>query len=70
MENPKINGILLVKGGLEDTHYASYNKYVRSLMDIRKTQVAQQEEEAKLAEIRAQKLKYEEDDSDLLAMGI
>lgn len=48
----------------------SFQKYVTSLLDIRAKQVAEQEEEARLAEIRAQKLRYEDDDSDLLAMGI
>ena len=34
-DNPKVNGILLVQGGKENTHYAAYNRYIKELESLR-----------------------------------
>jgi hypothetical protein len=34
-DNPKINAILLVEGGKENTHYDAYQKYVSELEKLR-----------------------------------
>lgn len=34
-DNPKVNGILVVEGGLKNTHFQSHEKYLKELMKIR-----------------------------------
>lgn len=42
-DNPKVNAILLVKGGLENTHFDNFNNYKKTLIDIKR-----EKEEARL----------------------
>ena len=42
-DNPKVNGILLVEGGLENTHFAAHTKYLKALEDIKNQQQKQQQ---------------------------
>ena len=42
-DNPKVNAILLVRGGLENTHIDSHQKYKQTLIDIKR-----EKEEARL----------------------
>jgi len=34
-DNPKVNGILLVQGGKENTHYDAFQKYLKALEDLK-----------------------------------
>ncbi len=34
-DNPKVNAIILVSGGKENTHYAAYNRYIKELETLR-----------------------------------
>ena len=40
-DNPKINGILLVQGGKENTHWAAYSKYLQELDSLRNSNFEQ-----------------------------
>ena len=42
-DNPKVNAILLVRGGLADTHIESHRRYKETLLDIKR-----EKEEARL----------------------
>ena len=42
-DNPKVNAIVLVRGGLGDTHMESHRKYKQTLLDIQR-----EKEEARL----------------------
>eukprot|EP00347_Sterkiella_histriomuscorum_P017639 403348568 len=44
-DNPKVNGILIVEGGLKNTHYQAHERYVKELDKIRKAQQQQHEEQ-------------------------
>ena len=37
-DNPKVNAILLVQGGKENTHYNSYRRYLKALEDLKDQQ--------------------------------
>ena len=44
-DNPKVNAILLVEGGLRNTHYQSHQRYLRELEKIRKLQQRQHQDD-------------------------
>ena len=35
-DNPKVNAIMLVRGGLENTHYGTYNAYKEAMLQIQR----------------------------------
>ena len=37
-DNPKVNGIVLVEGGKENTHFASHKRYLQALEEIKNQQ--------------------------------
>ncbi len=37
-DNPKVNAILLVEGGRQNTHFEAHRKYMKALDDIKKSQ--------------------------------
>jgi len=37
-DNPKVNAILLVEGGIKNTHYASHKKFLEELVTLREEQ--------------------------------
>ena len=45
-DNPKVNAILIVEGGIQNTHYQAHERYVKELEKIRKMQQNQQQQEA------------------------
>ena len=40
-DNPKVNAILLVEGGKENTHFESHQRYLNTLEEIKKQQMNQ-----------------------------
>jgi hypothetical protein len=43
-DNPKVNAILLVKGGKQNTHYESFRKYIKAIEDIKDQQAQQMQQ--------------------------
>lgn len=43
-DNPKVNAIIVVEGGLKNTHYQAHERYLRELEKIRKLQEGGQTE--------------------------
>ena len=44
-DNPKINGVVLVQGGKENTHYTAFKNYLKALDDLKQQQMKQREEQ-------------------------
>lgn len=44
-DNPKVNAILIVEGGLKNTHYQAHDRYIRELDKIRRMQQKQRQDE-------------------------
>jgi len=44
-DNPKVNGIILVQGGKDNTHYDAFQKYLKALEDLKQQQMKQRDEQ-------------------------
>ena len=44
-DNPKVNAILLVRGGREKTHFDNWLAYKKTLIEIQKEKIAKREKE-------------------------
>ena len=64
-DNPKVNGILLVQGGKQNTHFEAHKKYLKALDEIKQQQVQQHEEKEVLDYQKISTFDYFSDDEDL-----
>jgi len=43
-DNPKVNAIVLVEGGKENTHFQAHKNYLKALSDLKEQQMRQQQD--------------------------
>lgn len=63
-DNPKVNGIVLVQGGKENTHYNAFKNYLKALEDLKQQQMKQREEQEVQQINRISTFDYFADDED------
>ncbi len=63
-DNPKVNGIVLVQGGKENTHYEAFKGYLKALEDLKQEQMKQREDQQTQQINRITTFDYFADDED------
>ena len=63
-DNPKVNGIVIVEGGKQNTHFEAHKKYLKALDDIKKQQQKQHQEEETAMLKQVSSFDYFSDDED------
>ena len=63
-DNPKVNGILLVQGGKENTHWKSFQNYLKAIEDLKNQQMKEREQQDIAMTQRLSSFDYFADDED------
>ena len=63
-DNPKVNAIVLVEGGKENTHFQAHKTYLKTLQDLKEQQMKQQMDQNVAQEQRIVFFDYFADDED------
>lgn len=66
-DNPKVNAVLLVEGGLKNTHYQNHQNYLSELLILREEQYKQQMEAQEKQGLQGLSYDYYSDEDEVTA---